>query len=874
MQAITPALVALLKSHFQAGASGFRARIEVLGGRTPAMLASGQGGTDALGTSQELPSLSVAGDNVLLVAFVQNRPNAALSLPAGWSLRTQRDGIDPSGSLYGVIKYAMCDRLVLTGASPYHDTFSAVAPTRWGLAQIALRSTGSAPVASASAFAGPEDVTNPTLVAAITTPTAGNVLLAYTSVTTTALSTGEATFTWPDGWQELLHLPSLNTMIGTASVAYRIADGTETNVATTALQNHVSSQVLLVAEYPVVVVPGLTVTEGISRVSIDKSLRMQADQAEFGLANEGLPRGWGPSSVFKAGQLVEVYQWYGDEANAVRTFTGLVDKVVDHRDVLATTVTCRDRMALAIDQTFSASAPQGADEDGAVRTQANGVYLSMEVSDIVDDILDRIGWPAADRAITPTSYVLDEYVVSDGSSWADAIIGQDRLTGVTGYDAWADELGVFHFAPTPASDTVTVDAVPAYTFRSGEDVLALDDSADGYDLRTRVKVRGPLTTLKDCWTEVWRTDKLSLPVGLWYDPTDPSIIRVVDRGTRKLYRIRQSDQVVLGAADLSAVVGHPLGLSGDPSDATIYWALDAPWRTTGSTSGNYVRKLRKSDNLLLASYAIPNGRWSAIKVSAAYVYLTNLDTDRFYRRSKTDLTAVADYSHTYGGVTQLNPSGLMVDGTKLHLFWANGGTTARFLICDESAPTVITKVVATAGTNLHGGEMDTTTHIHCYGDSDSLGLVAKFTLAEPVENDVAVEVVDTALEDELGSLASTEPRTHDTHSGDAAHSWLARRETVDLTLITSLAQATETARMWLSKLARRRRVLDVGIVGNPALQKTDLVRVEDPVTGIAKDFIIDTYRSEMAADGTYVGTLALLRAGVANDVIDEDPAGA
>jgi hypothetical protein len=76
---------------------------------------------------------------------------------------------------------------------------------------------------------------------------------------------------------------------------------------------------------------------------------------------------------------------------------------------------------------------------------------------------------------------------------------------------------------------------------------------------------------------------------------------------------------------------------------------------------------------------------------------------------------------------------------------------------------------------------------------------------------------------------------------------------------------------WLDKNGRRRRVVDAGIIGNPAIQKNDLVRVEDPVSGVAQNFVIDTYRSLMSADGTFVGTVALIRGGVANEVITEDP---
>jgi hypothetical protein len=398
-------------------------------------------------------------------------------------------------------------------------------------------------------------------------------------------------------------------------------------------------------------------------------------------------------------------------------------------------------------------------------------------------------------------------------------------------------------------------------------VMSLGWETDQYDLRTRVKVRGPLTTLKNAWTELWRTSKFHLPVGLWYDPTDSANLRVLDRGTKRLYKLRQSDRVILSSVYLGGVCGHPLGLSGDPASSSFYWVLEAPWRTTGVSTGNQVLKLRKSDNHVLARWAIPDGRWSAIKVSASFIWLTNLDTDKVHKRSKTDGSSIASYSITYGGVAQTNPSGLMIDGTTLHYFFSNGGSTARFLIADESAPRTITGVVSTAGTQLHGGEMDTTTHTECYGDSDSLGLVAKFTLKTPVTNDVAQEAIDTDLEDELGILAQIGDRIHDSHPDDAAHPFQIRRETMDIEEVTSLAQAMQVAQERLAELSKRRQVLDIGIVGNPALQKGDLISCDDPLVGITVYGRIDTLETDMSADQPYVGVAAVIPQDV---TIDDD----
>lgn len=611
-----------------------------------------------------------------------------------------------------------------------------------------------------------------------------------------------------------------------------------------------------------------------TRVSIDKSLRLQADSAEVEFANESLFYGFGPSDVDLTNQRAAIEQWYGDEANAIRTFTGIIDRFLDHRDVLTQTITMRDMMAILIDQTFSTIAPQGADEEGAVRTEENGVYLNREVDYIVGKILDRAGYPAADRDITPTSYVLDEFIIADGASYAEAIIGDTQLTGLVGYSAWTDENGIFHFAPTLVSQNLTDPAEPAYIFRAGEDITQLDDQVDQYDLATRVKARGPLTTqvLTDTWRELWRTSKIRRPVGVWFDPTDPNYVRVVDRGTKRLYKIRQSDRAVVSSKYLGNTAPYPLGLSGDPSDPSVYWVLNAPWIYTGSTSGNSVKKYRKSDHALLKTYSIPSGRWSAVKASGSYIYLTNLDTDRVYRRSKTNLSAVSNFQHVYNSTTQTNPSGMMIDGTKLHIFWSNGGTTARFLVCDESALTTVIKAVKTAGTTLHGGEFDTNTHTECFGVNDSTGLVAKFTLVDVSEqtDEVFAEVVDQDLEDELGQLALLEIREHDAHPGDADHRWMSRRMTLDLEVVTSLAQATETAQRQLDIASQRRRVVDVGVLGQPAIQKTDYVAVIDDVTGISTGFAVDTYRTEMQAGGTYLGTMALIPVENIEDVIEDE----
>ena len=616
-----------------------------------------------------------------------------------------------------------------------------------------------------------------------------------------------------------------------------------------------------------------------SRISIDKSRRLVAGQLDIEVPNEDGALILSPDSVFQTNEVIRCYQWYGDTGNEVLTFTGLLDVIHEGRDIRTVTITARDMMKRLIDQTFSATGPQGADEAGAVRTPANGVYLETEASDIVIDILDRAGWPTDMRDITPTSYMLDEYVIADGSSWADAIINDNGPTGLTGYEAGAREDGTFYFRPLLAAQVADADAdpEPVYSYIVADpggdnlisrNVLRLDHEIDDYDLKTRVKVRGNLATVKAAWTEQWHTNTFPKPVGIWYDAAEPNHIKVLDRSTKKIYRYKTSsprdrDPSGIWPLNISGDVTYPLGLSGDPADSDRFWVLEAAWRVTGSANLNAsIHKYDASSGAHLAEYSIPDGEWTDLKVSASFLWLTNKTTDKIHKRSKTDGSSIASYTTTYNSNAQTNPTGVFVDGTTLGAFFLGH---ARFLLLDESDPTTVDTTnalgvtsgkISTAGTSIYGGEIDTTTNAHLYACTDDLGLVWKFALTEPSTTDIAVEIVDTDLEDELGSLAQAENREHDTHPGDADHPFEIRRETLTLEkTITNLAQATETANRVLALLAHRRETLDYGVVGHPGHQRGDLHQLTDPVTGVEALYVLDTYRDNMDDRG-YLGTVA------------------
>lgn len=583
-------------------------------------------------------------------------------------------------------------------------------------------------------------------------------------------------------------------------------------------------------------------------MDVDHSLQVPASGFSATFTNESGEVGLASES-FPINHLFTAWAWYGDEANEIRVFTGFVDRVQEHRDPRTVTITARDWCKPLLTQDILVLFPQAVDEEGAVRETSNFVFLNLDVSDIVNTLLDQAGYPAAARAIQGTNFVVSEWLGRDGSSYMDAI---GELADIVAFNAFADELGVFHFqADGKVDGPVDTDnpPTPAYVFRTGEDIVELDPQRDDYDTKTRVRAVGPYTTLQDAWTELWHTNVIVNPTGVRYDEDDSTHLYVADGPTKKVYKILQSDRSIVSSTG-ALVTTYLNGLSGDPSDDTVYWTFDTPWITTGTPTNNKIRKHLKSDNSVVATFTLANELWTDMKVGADAIWATNFTDDKVHKLSKTDGSEIAEYvvvdAFTNGGTrtptgTKYNPIGLAIDGTDLYMAFYGEATMLRGQTTD---PSDIDKVLVFSGTKSLGGDIDTTTHTELYACSGGLSLVFKYTMVEPVTTEVSVEVANTALEATLGAALDTGAEI--------------RRLILRLDVVTSLANATEAAARWLDKLDQYLNVMDVGIIGNPALQKGDMVRVEDPVTSIANDFQIDTYRSSLSADGTYLGTLALV----------------
>ena len=835
MQTITDDLRAILKAKFQASADGFRGRLEMDSPGVPAGIVQwGSSGGGALNVLT-LPDPPVAGDILLMCRVSRCSDGGEPGPSAGWTALGTYVHIR-AGDVAGP------DNAVLW----YKESDGTEQVTTWnGHVYAAIWELAGADMASAEVISATYTTSDPMPIGTFSALGPQDLVLAGWVV-----DQGDGdVITGTPGTGLVIDLQGAQSP-GNGHPHHIFAHSTTS--ITPSVSGMGSREFAGIAvRIPPATPAGFAAMSpsAVKRISIDKSLQTDSDAFEVELDNSD-----GSKSLYPAGDTylptkkIRIFQWYGDPANAVQTFDGFIDKPAEHRPPATLTLTGRDWMKRLLVQDILVTAPQGADEDGAVRTTANFVYLNMEVSDIVVDLLDKANYPTgAARSVQQTSYMVAEFLGSDGNSFADAL---GQLADLVGYNSSADELGVYHFEPNAraqSTDTDTAD-VPVWTFRAGEDIYVIDPEQDDYDLKTRIRVTGPMSTtvLNDAFTELWHSAAVKKPTGVWFDATDAGNVRVADGATRKLYKVSQTTRAIVSST--AALCSHFLGdVTGDPSDASKYWILELPWKNGLPGTASTVYQLDKTTNAVLASFALPSGRWTGMDVDATHVWLANWDTNQIHCYTRAG-ASVASYTLSDGGVAQVDPTGVIVDGTTLYVFFYN---TNRILVSTTATPATITKTISTAGTQMLGGEVDSVTHTEFWACSDSLGLTWKYTLAVPVTTERAVYVEVT--NDAVGVNSSPGLSAFETALGEV------RRKVIRMDAITSLAQATETAQRWLSQLDHTRQTLDFGIIGNPAIQKGDMVRVEDPVSGIVSDWGVDTYRSDMSGEaGTYLGVISAL----------------
>lgn len=216
--------------------------------------------------------------------------------------------------------------------------------------------------------------------------------------------------------------------------------------------------------------------------------------------------------------------------------------------------------------------------------------------------------------------------------------------------------------------------------------------------------------VQETWHEIWRTSAVPDPSGTAI--IDPDYVYVSSATTRKIYKVRQSDRKVVASSPplWAGSTNYLVGLSADPADNTILWALEGPWALGGS-GNTKIRKVSLAAGLAAATVDDTFDLGSAVKLSAIKATATHLWVSRYeatntiQRRSKTDGSVVNNYDPiSYGGVVQEFATGISINGTKL-AYWYAG--RARALISDTSHPTTIDDVISTKGISAFGGEWTT-----------------------------------------------------------------------------------------------------------------------------------------------------------------------
>jgi hypothetical protein len=618
-----------------------------------------------------------------------------------------------------------------------------------------------------------------------------------------------------------------------------------------------------------VVIPPQTFRFQVETMTIDRSRTKGAAQLDVTLPNVDGTRGYyrQTSPIFVPNNQCRGYAWYGVRANRVRVFTGLLDRDTDHRDPDVKTVDLKARgrtKLLLAPHVFVASAPQGAGETGAVRTEANGVFVNRSPEYVAAAILDLAGWPAADRALGVSGVTIPEFDLADGGQWLDQIASAGKLTTIAGWDAGEDELGVFHFGPNLLAAALEPD--PDWTFQPGLNVLAYDHQVDDEERVTRVRVSGPMSSTVPIWKEEWgatfaSSANLGHPTGVMYRASEPDYIYVVDRITGFLCKVRQSDRVITAKWDLGpSLTNQPIGLSGDPTDSLHFYVLDAHLPGSGTYTNCKVRKYAFSaPTVVVSTTSLPDGQWSDMKFDGTHLWLTNFGDDKLYEKTFVGGGAAgATASFSYAGHT--NPTGMYLSGTTLGLFF-NGG--AAFYLVSTSAPGAITGTQSTKGTHIEGGEIDTTTGVDLYAVAsagefgNTAGYVWKFALAEQITVDVVKWATDQALEDSMGLQAGLASRIHDLHPGDGAHAWERRDKLVTLVTVNTEDQAQAVADALLTLAKRLRRTQDLVTIGNPAIQLGDAIEYPDTVAGSDAIWMLDTKRESLTA-GQYVTSMSVL----------------
>lgn len=573
------------------------------------------------------------------------------------------------------------------------------------------------------------------------------------------------------------------------------------------------------------------VSDRVVVISTQKDADLDAGSCNVELANvDGACNLHDPSAALypylRPNARIEIWQWHGDPANKVKTFTGNLSQPQQSHAAQRVTLVALDRGKKLIKQTVVLSAPQELDQPGYVRDMGNYVYLNKTVNEVLDDLLTKAGLlPALDRAWYPSSYVFKELKFASGSLMAAA----KDAAKAAGLVLWTDEDGVFRTAPLVTSPGASV-----WTFRAREDVTDLATEVDDDATYTRVRVIGKANLGAKYLSEQFVWPGLGSPAGIEYDKLTKTVWYL--DYDRHLYRLDPAaNMAVLEDTDLSAWLAWPDGIALDPLDDHL-WISDGFDASLGNNANRKYRKIHRGTKAtLLGPFTNPDGDHCGIHAYDAgggvvRLYMTTYTSGKLVRMN-TDGT---ENSRVNSPVAL--PTAITSDGAGGYYLSAWDQSDFLQIAFDGS----ITNRIAQPQKNANEVGLVGDASVFDFGDlyqvfRDQNTIVNYAVAGTPSSAQTATlaDAVDSDLEDEL--------------SGERRY-----LQVVDLG-ITDLAMAQYTANRLLAAARQYRYRVTKGAVGHPGLQLHDRVTLSSPADGVASDWIVRAIRADQTAEaGTYL----------------------
>lgn len=232
----------------------------------------------------------------------------------------------------------------------------------------------------------------------------------------------------------------------------------------------------------------IDLSDRVVSIGTNSSVEMQSDSCDIVLANTDQALSMEDTSamlydVMQPGTGVTVSQWHGDVANEVTTFTGKVEEVnvSDNEDLV--TFRCQDEFYRLLNTDIMPSAPQEADQDGAVLDMGNLVYINKSVNEVLDNLLQFWGSILPQNIdLDPSATFVFALITFQSGSVGDALV---RTANEGGLRIWADRMGIIR-----TESFGNLDRYAYWFFRSDVDVLTLEQDISADESFTHFRVFG------------------------------------------------------------------------------------------------------------------------------------------------------------------------------------------------------------------------------------------------------------------------------------------------------------------------------------------------------------------------------------------------